>query len=58
MFVKKFCGNLENIFSTMGIDIDDECLMEDEIKESIYKFPSYNEEIMEDSFHVNQNTFQ
>jgi hypothetical protein len=35
---ENFCGNFESLFQHLGIDMDDEDLMNDEIKESLLEF--------------------
>ena len=36
--VENFCGNFESIFQHLGIDMDDEDLMNDEINEALLEF--------------------
>ena len=40
----------------MGIDIDDEDLMDDEIKEALFELSSYQEEMLEDGYHHTQKS--
>ena len=42
----------------MGIDIDDEDLMDDEIEEALFELFSHQEKIIEDICHHTQQNFQ
>ena len=55
--VENFCENIDNIFQRMGIDVDDEDLMDDEIKEDMFKLSSHQKEKLEISCHNNQENF-
>jgi hypothetical protein len=49
VLVENFCGNFDNLIQRMGIDINDEDLMYDEIEESLYELASHQEELVETS---------
>ena len=40
VLVENLCENSDNIFQHMGIDINDDDLMDDEIKESLFELSS------------------
>ena len=41
VLVENFCGNFDSLFQHMGIDIDDEGLMNEEIKEALSELASH-----------------
>ena len=41
VLVENFCENIDNIFQHMGIDVDDEDLTNDEIKEALFELSSH-----------------
>ena len=49
VLIENFCGNFNNLIQCMGIDINDEDLMYDEIEESLYELASHQEELVETS---------
>ena len=49
VLVENLCGNFHNLIQHMGIDINDEDLMYDEIEESLYELTSHQEELVETS---------
>jgi hypothetical protein len=54
VLVENLCENIDNIFQHMGIDVDDEDLMDDEIKEALFELSSHQKEKVETSYHNNQ----
>ena len=56
--VENFYGNFESLFQYLGIDMDDEDLMNDEIKEALLEFNYHQEKVVEASFHNNQESLQ
>ena len=54
MLVENFCRDFENLFQHMGIDIDDEDLMDEEIKEAMFELSSHQKDKVDTSCHGNQ----
>ena len=58
VLVEYFCGNFKNLFQHMGIDIDDQDLIDNDIREALFEISYPQEELVEASSHDNQNNFQ
>jgi hypothetical protein len=58
VLVKNLCANFENIFQHMGIDLDDEDLMDDEIEEAMFEMSSRWEELVETRCYTTQDHSQ
>lgn len=59
VMVETFCGYLDGLLQHLGIDIDDEDLMDNEVKETLSKLSSHQESIIVGaSYHDTQDNLQ